>query len=85
MSKRCFKLQLKIFRHGDRAMLKPYPNDPYNNEKYFPKGVGHLTKVYVSFFNCLFNRQCDFNENVFKIRLVNCVNITWENIYANVI
>ncbi|XP_065205541.1 uncharacterized protein LOC135835282 [Planococcus citri] len=38
-----------LFRHGDRSPYVFYPNDPYNHElyfqKYWPDGIGQLTKV----------------------------------------
>ncbi|XP_031632797.1 prostatic acid phosphatase-like [Contarinia nasturtii] len=34
-----------IHRHGERNVLKAYPNDPYANESYWPGGFGELTKV----------------------------------------
>ncbi|BES92138.1 acid phosphatase [Nesidiocoris tenuis] len=33
-----------LFRHGDRAPIKPYPNDPYKDPNYWPMGYGQLTK-----------------------------------------
>lgn len=41
-------IQLKVFRHGDRAPdngREQYPNDPYKNYEYFPEGHGGLTNV----------------------------------------
>ncbi|KAJ6635615.1 Testicular acid phosphatase like [Pseudolycoriella hygida] len=32
-----------IFRHGERNILDAYPNDPYNDESYWPEGFGQLT------------------------------------------
>lgn len=34
-----------IFRHGDRAPTKPYPNDPYSSLSYWPQGWGQLSKI----------------------------------------
>ncbi|BES92136.1 acid phosphatase [Nesidiocoris tenuis] len=34
----------KIFRHGDRTPIKPYPKDPYMDPSYWPLGYGQLTK-----------------------------------------
>lgn len=34
----------QIFRHGARNIEKTYPNDPYKNEKFWPEGLGQLTK-----------------------------------------
>lgn len=34
-----------IFRHGARNIEKPYPNDPYKDERFWPPGFGQLTKV----------------------------------------
>lgn len=39
------KLFLKIFRHGDRTPVDPYPTDPYLNLTYWPEGYGQLTDV----------------------------------------
>ena len=33
-----------VFRHGDRTALDLPPNDPYRDEKYWPEGIGQLTK-----------------------------------------
>ncbi len=37
----------QIFRHGDRAPTKFYPNDPYINDfdKLWPEGFAQLTNV----------------------------------------
>ncbi|CAG7726109.1 unnamed protein product [Allacma fusca] len=32
-----------IFRHGLRSPEKPYPGDPYNEDKFWPQGWGMLT------------------------------------------
>lgn len=34
-----------LFRHGDRTPTETYPNDPYNDEKYWPAGWGALTNL----------------------------------------
>ncbi|XP_049782248.1 lysosomal acid phosphatase-like [Schistocerca cancellata] len=33
----------EIFRHGDRTPTDTYPEDPYNDDKYWPEGWGALT------------------------------------------
>lgn len=33
-----------IYRHGQRAPLLPYPNDPYKDESLWPNGFGELTE-----------------------------------------
>lgn len=38
-------LCLKIFRHGDRTPVDPYPNDPWKDRIYWPEGYGQLTNV----------------------------------------
>ncbi|KAI4454705.1 acid phosphatase-related [Holotrichia oblita] len=35
----------KVFRHGDRVIINPYPNDPYRNNSYWPAGWGQLTNL----------------------------------------
>lgn len=45
----CFK---QIFRHGDRTPVKPYPNDPYKNQSFWPVDFGQLTNV-----SCLLKKQ----------------------------
>lgn len=35
----------KIYRHGDRTPIEPYPNDPWGDAKYWPTGWGQLTNV----------------------------------------
>ncbi|XP_049846637.1 lysosomal acid phosphatase-like isoform X1 [Schistocerca gregaria] len=37
------KLVSIIFRHGDRTPTDTYPEDPYNDDKYWPEGWGALT------------------------------------------
>ncbi|XP_033336659.1 prostatic acid phosphatase [Megalopta genalis] len=32
-----------LYRHGDRTPIRPYPNDPYNNESLWPVPYGQLT------------------------------------------
>lgn len=40
----CFIYQ--IYRHGDRNIVRSYPNDPFKNENtYWPEGFGQLTNV----------------------------------------
>lgn len=39
------RINLQIYRHGDRNIDKVYPNDPYKDEKYWPGGIGELTNV----------------------------------------
>lgn len=34
-----------MFRHGERNILDTYPNDPYDDESYWPEGYGQLTNV----------------------------------------
>lgn len=34
-----------VFRHGARTQIRPYPNDPWGDEKYWPVNFGQLTKV----------------------------------------
>lgn len=43
----CFHTYIlyKIFRHGERNILYAYPNDPYEDESYWPEGFGQLTLV----------------------------------------
>ncbi|CAL8126740.1 unnamed protein product [Orchesella dallaii] len=33
-----------VMRHGDRTPIDRYPKDPYNSRKYWPEGLGRLTK-----------------------------------------
>lgn len=41
---------LQIYRHGNRSLVVPYKNDPYNSEKFWPNGLyGQLTNVCVQF------------------------------------
>lgn len=49
-----FLLYLKIFRHGDRMIIDPYPNDPYKSPELWPNEFGQLTNVSCFFFNSLF-------------------------------
>nr|CAD7262563.1 unnamed protein product [Timema shepardi] len=39
----------KLYRHGDRTPLDPYPNDPFRNTSLWPVGWGQLTPT-VDFF-----------------------------------
>lgn len=34
-----------LFRHGERNILKPYKNDPWNDEKYWAGGYAQLTQT----------------------------------------
>lgn len=34
-----------LYRHGDRTPIRPYPNDPYNNESFWPVSYGQLTNL----------------------------------------
>lgn len=45
MSEPC--VHSKLFRHGDRVILKPYPNDPYKDESsWYPEdGFAQVTRV----------------------------------------
>lgn len=38
------KLLQVVHRHGDRTALSLPPNDPFRDEKYWPEGIGQLTK-----------------------------------------
>ncbi|KAJ8916046.1 hypothetical protein NQ315_010914 [Exocentrus adspersus] len=35
----------ELFRHGDRAPTRSFPNDPYFNESFWPMGYGQLTNA----------------------------------------
>lgn len=35
----------KVFRHGERNVMTPYPNSLYKNESFWIGGRGALTKV----------------------------------------
>lgn len=35
----------QLYRHGDRNIIKSFPNNVYNNESYWPGGFGQLTNV----------------------------------------
>lgn len=35
----------KLYRHGDRTPIDPYPNDPWKNNSLWPTGWGQLTTV----------------------------------------
>lgn len=43
-------LYLKIFRHGDRMIIDPYPNDPWKSQEYWPNEFGQLTNVSLKCF-----------------------------------
>lgn len=34
-----------LYRHGDRTPIRPYPNDPYNDESIWPVPYGQLTNI----------------------------------------
>ncbi|TGZ54486.1 prostatic acid phosphatase [Temnothorax longispinosus] len=34
-----------LYRHGDRTPVRPYKNDPYNNESFWPVPYGQLTNI----------------------------------------
>ncbi|XP_012152497.1 prostatic acid phosphatase isoform X2 [Megachile rotundata] len=34
-----------LYRHGDRTPVRSYPNDPYNNESFWPVSYGQLTNL----------------------------------------
>ncbi|XP_033186516.1 prostatic acid phosphatase [Bombus vancouverensis nearcticus] len=34
-----------LYRHGDRTPIRPYPNDPYNNESLWQVPYGQLTNI----------------------------------------
>ena len=34
-----------VIRHGDRSPTEFYPNDPFQNESYWPEGIGELNQV----------------------------------------
>lgn len=34
-----------VYRHGDRTPIRPYSNDPYNNETLWPVPYGQLTNI----------------------------------------
>lgn len=34
-----------LYRHGDRTPIRPYPNDPYNDESLWPVPFGQLTNL----------------------------------------
>ncbi|XP_023016140.2 prostatic acid phosphatase [Leptinotarsa decemlineata] len=36
---------VQVFRHGERAPINHYPNDPYKDVAYWPVGPGQLTNV----------------------------------------
>lgn len=57
---------LKIFRHGDRTILRPYPNDIYKGAQYWPEGFGQLTKV--SFSECYCVKIVNFSKFPFHSR-----------------
>lgn len=61
-----------LYRHGDRAPIQPYKNDPYANESNWPLGFGQLTTIgkkrqyglgkwlrerYVDFLPALYNKN----------------------------
>lgn len=34
-----------LYRHGDRNIIEPYPNDPWKEKSYWPEGFSQLTKI----------------------------------------
>lgn len=41
-----------IFRHGDRTIIKQYPNEIYKSPDYWSEGFGQVTKVSVAQYIC---------------------------------
>ncbi|KAF6213074.1 hypothetical protein GE061_010788 [Apolygus lucorum] len=35
----------QLYRHGERTIIEPYPNDPYKDPKLWPLGWGQLTQA----------------------------------------
>lgn len=52
-----------MFRHGERNIAEPYPNDPHKDPSNWPDGFGQLTDV--SSIALVIHNELDFFNSEF--------------------